>query len=260
MRAVPNLMRSTAYASVLILTGAAAFAQPPAFEVASVRLSQTGSGGRRENIQVGADTVTMRNVSLKSAIRWAYHLFQFQVSGPDWIGYERFDIVAKAAAPAPEEQLRLMARTLLADRFHLALHRVTKEMTAYVLTIGKNGPKFKESTTEGEFTVQPDKQRMILTVQRIQSDQFVDMLSGILNAPVIDQTGLKGKYDIAIDGAKYLDQLSKRGEGGASPDPMGPVALIMIAIQDELGLKVESRKAPIDLLIIDHAEKVPTEN
>ena len=86
------------------------------------------------------------------------------------------------------------------------------------------------------------------------------MLSGILNAPVLDQTGLTGKYDITIDGAKYMDQLSRRNEAGAAPDPMGPAALIMIAIQDELGLKIDSRKAPIDLLIVDHAEKVPTEN
>ena len=88
----------------------------------------------------------------------------------------------------------------------------------------------------------------------------MEMLSGILNAPVIDQTGLKGKYDITIDGAKYMDQLSKHTESGVAPDPMGPAALVMIAIQDELGLKVESRKAPVDLLIVDHAEKIPTEN
>jgi uncharacterized protein (TIGR03435 family) len=254
-------MKSTMIASVLVtLAGAAASAQQPAFEVASIRASQTGQGSRRENIQAGADTVTMRNVTLKAAIRWAYHVFNFQVSGPEWMGFERFDIVAKSAGPVPEDQLRLMAQTLLADRFQLKLHRVTKEMAAYVLSVGKNGIKFKESATDGEFNVQPDQRRMTLTVQRIQGTQFVEMLSGVLRAPVIDQTGLKGKYDITIDGAKYMDQLSKHSESGVAPDPMGPAALVIIAIEDELGLKVESRKAPVDLLIVDHAEKVPTEN
>jgi len=252
-------MKLAAIAPLLIaLAPAATPAQQPAFEVASVRPSREGN--RREQIQVGPGTVTMRNVTLKGAVRWAYHVFNFQVSGPDWIGYERYDIVARSAGPAPEDQLRRMAQALLSDRFRLTLHRTSREMTAYILTVGKNGPKFKESTTEGEFSVQPDQRRMMLTVQRIGSAQFVEMLSGILNAPVLDQTGLTGKYDITIDGAKYMDQLSRHNEAGPAPDPMGPLALIMTAIQDELGLKIDSRKAPIDLLIVDHAEKVPTEN
>jgi uncharacterized protein (TIGR03435 family) len=244
-------MNSTMTATVLIALAGPAFAQPPAFEVASIRVSQGREGGRRENIQVGADTVIMRNVSLKAAIRWAYHVFSFQVSGPDWLGGDRFDIVAKSAGPVPEDQLRLMCQTLLADRFQVKLHRVSKEMTAYVLSVGKSGPKFKESTTEGEFSVQPDPRRMSVTVQRMQAPQFIEALAGIVNAPVVDQTGLTGKYDITVDIAKYMEQLGRKEEA---------VALVLVAIQDELGLKVESRKTPVDLLIVDHAEKVPTEN
>jgi len=243
--------------------GLTLFGQQPAFDVASVRVSQIGKAGgegsRRENIQVGADSVTMRNVSLRSAIRWSYHVFNFQINGPDWIASERFDIVAKAAAPASEDQLRLMGQTLLADRFKLALHRQSKEVGTYILTVGKNGPKFHESASEGESSIQPDQRRMSVAVQRTPLSQLVEILSNVLNAPVIDETGLKGKYDITIDVAKYMQEISRHREAGAS-DPLDPISMIMTGVQEELGLKLESRKSPVDLLIIDGAEKVPTEN
>ena len=82
--------------------------------------------------------------ALKSAIRWAYHVMDAQVVGPDWLANERYDIMAKAAGPAPEAELRVMLQALLAERFKLAVHRQTKEMSAYALTVGKNGPKFHE--------------------------------------------------------------------------------------------------------------------
>ena len=88
-------------------------------------------------------------------------MFNYQITGPDWIGSERFDIVAKAAAPAPEDQLRLMGQTLLADRFKVALHRQSKEVGSYILTVGKSGPKFHESVSEGETSIQPDQRRTL---------------------------------------------------------------------------------------------------
>src|SRR4029077_3672305 len=99
--------------SVTILTAWRAFGQPaPAFYVASVRVSQIGKAGgegsRRESIQFSPDSVTMRNVSFRSAVRWAYHVMDYQVTGPDWMGSERYDIAAKAAAPVREDQLRSM--------------------------------------------------------------------------------------------------------------------------------------------------------
>src|ERR1035441_4249184 len=111
--------------------GQAADSPAPAFAVASVKASQPGAGGgrgRRDNIQVSPGTVTMRNVSLKSSIRWAWHVSEFQVSGPDWLDSERYEIAGKAPGPATEEQLRLMMQTLLRERFKLALHRQTKEL------------------------------------------------------------------------------------------------------------------------------------
>src|ERR1019366_1073156 len=129
--------------TLILFAAAAAFGQTadspaPAFDVASVKASQPGQPGpgggrgRRDNIQVSPGTVTMRNVSLKSSIRWAWHVSEFQVSGPDWLDSERYEIAGKAPGPATEEQLRLMMQTLLRERFKLALHRQTKELSAYV--------------------------------------------------------------------------------------------------------------------------------
>jgi uncharacterized protein (TIGR03435 family) len=228
----------------------------PAFEVASIRASQIGKAGgegsRRENIQAAPGSLNMRNVSLKSCIRWAYHVMDYQVSGPGWLGFERFDIVAKAEGPASEEQLRAMMQALLAERFKLAVHRETKELTAYTLLVGKNGPKFHESTSEGETSIEPEKKTMTVTVQRAPVTQLVEMLANILHAPVLDHTELKGRYDITINIAKYLPEA-----GDASPDP---IALIVTGLQQELGLKLESKKTPVDLVVVDHAEKVQVEN
>jgi uncharacterized protein (TIGR03435 family) len=243
------------------LVSAAAFGQaagvPPTFDVASTKVSQIGKAGgegsRRENIQVSPGSLNMRNVSLKSAIRWAYHVMDFQVNGPDWIANERYDIMAKAAGPAPDEQLRLMLQALLADRFKVAIHRQTKEMSAYALIVGKNGPKFHESQSDGESSLMPDQKTMKVVVQRTPMSQLVEMLGNVLRSPVVDLTELKGRYDITLELAKYIPDRS-------STEPMDPLAIITRGLQDELGLKIEPRKLPIDLVIVDRAEKLPVEN
>jgi uncharacterized protein (TIGR03435 family) len=236
---------------------------PPAFDVASVRAS-TGSGGGRggpmgrmpfgnQNIKIAPDGVSMHGASLKAAIAWAYGAKEFQVNGPDWLDSQRFDIVAKAAGQSTEDQLRVMTETLLADRFKVALHRQTKEMQAYVLVIGKGGSKLIESKTEGESDVQPDQARMQVTFLRTPLAALTDLLYGVLRTPVVDETGLTGKYDVNINMMKYVSM----GSDGGSIDPVG---LIMTALQEELGLKLESRKVALDLLIVDHAEKSAGEN
>lgn len=206
-----------------------------------------------QNIQITPDSVTMRGASLKSVIAWAYGVKDFQVNGPDWLDTQRFDIVAKAAGQSTEDQLRIMTETLLADRFKVALHRTTKEMQAYVLVIGKGGSKLIESKTEGESELQPDQARMQVTILRTPLSALTDMLYGVLRTPVVDETGLKGKYDVSINMMKYVSM----GSDGGSIDPVG---LIMTALQEELGLKLESRKTALDLLIVDHAEKTAGEN
>ena len=126
----------------------------PTFEVASVKRNNTSEPGRqgalfRENINTTDGSVTLRNVTLNSCIKWAYGLQDPQISGPDWITVERYDIVAKSSAPTSEGQLRLMLRTLLADRFKLVVHSEIKSLSVIALTVGKNRPKLRESEITG---------------------------------------------------------------------------------------------------------------
>src|SRR5262245_9397728 len=243
-------------AAVLVWTWAA-WAQTPAFEVASVRRSQGDSVRRNplaEAVQVTPDGVTIRGASLKTAIRWAYKVFEYQVTGPDWTGQERYDFIAKAAGPVPEDQLRRMMQALLSDRLKVAVHRETKDLQAFVLSVGKNGPKFKESMDEGEAKVQPDPLRFTVTIQRMGATQVVEILSNVLRAPVVDNTGLKGKYDVTVSLQKYIP------EPGANSSTFDMVSTMVTAFQEELGLKLESKKIPLELVVVDQAERVPTEN
>jgi uncharacterized protein (TIGR03435 family) len=229
----------------------------PVFDVASVRASQSGKGeGKgRENIQASPGSLSMRNVTLKSAIQWAYHVMSYQVSGPDWINFDLYDISAKAADGAPDKQLQLMLQALLAERFKLVLHRETKELACFVMMAAKGGLKFHESEiTDGEPVVNPNRATMSVEVKGVPADRFVDMLSTLLHAPVINNTGLSGRYDAKVNISKYLP------DGSGKEGSFDPISTILLGLQEELGLKLESKKMPLDLLIVDHAEKVPVEN
>src|SRR6185369_6035816 len=120
-------------------------AEPPAFEVASIRTTEPG----RQSIETSPGSVTMRAVRLGACVQWAYKLTDYQVSGPAWLNDVAFDIVAKASTPASEDELRQMMQKLLEERFQLATHRMKKEMPALILTVGKNGHKLQETDKEG---------------------------------------------------------------------------------------------------------------
>src|ERR1019366_7776463 len=251
--------------TLILFAATAAFGQSadaPAFDVASVKVSPPGTvpvdHRRRDNIQVSPGTVTMRGVSLKASIRWAWHVTEYQVTGPDWLDSQRYEIAGKAAGPATEEQLRLMMQALLQERFKLALHRQTKELAAYLLVVGKNGPKVHESKTEGEASIDINQKQLSVSVQRTPVSQLVDMMSNVLRAPVIDMTGLTGRYDVTLNVAKYAGDLAARGQSIESA-PADPQALISMILQEEFGLKLEAKKMPLDVLIVDHAEKTAGE-
>jgi uncharacterized protein (TIGR03435 family) len=256
-------MQTLSVAGIAILTSVAGFGQstatPPAFEVASVKVSQIGKtggeGSRRERTDHTPASLTMRNVSLKSAIQYAFNVKQYQVTGPGWIETERYDINGKAAGEVGEDQLRLMLQTMLTDRFKLAFHREEKVLPVYALTVAKGGPKFKASETQGEMSAVPGKGRFNGTLLRVTAAQAVDAMSQPLQRPVIDETGLKGAYDISIDASAYLSDETRMKEFQADP-----AQLIFLILEEQCGLKLEPKKAPIQMLIVDGAEKIPTEN
>lgn len=230
----------------------------PAFEAASVKPSARaklgGEGSRKQSVTVDPGRITLVNVTLQACIRAAFEVKDYQISGPSWLEDDRFDISAKAADAVPEKELHRMLQRLLAERFKLEYHTVKKDLPAYVLLVGKNGPKFTESKSEGEFSAMPTG-RTSAKFERAQVSQLVDVLTQILRMPIIDETGLKGKYDIAVDMTSYLPE----GFDHSGPPPDLP-AIAMAAVQNELGLKLESRKVPLDMIVVDHLERAPTEN
>jgi uncharacterized protein (TIGR03435 family) len=243
------------------------FAQTPAFDVASVKVnhaSEMGGEGRfKSNLRTEPGSVEMRNMSLKSCVQWAYQVKDYQVAGPDWIDSARFDINAKAGEPVKEEELRKMMQTLLAQRFKLVSHRETKELPVYILTVAKDGVKMQRSEGEGESSFGPAKGagKLALVAKHATISEFADLLSSPLQREVVDQTGLTEKYDFTIDLSRYLTPEAgrKEGEGGGIERATVENAVAM-GLREQLGLQLSPKKAPIDMIVVDKAEKVPTEN
>ena len=239
----------------LILSCSLCLAADPAFDAASIRMTE---GGVRPDIQTSPGMLTIRNQSLLVTLGWAYDMPAFQITAPAWLNEERFDILAKAEGGGDETQIKLMLRKLLADRFGLQVHNEQKEMQIYAMTLVNSGPKFPESTTEGPPVFDEKRQSgpPVLTAHRVSMTDLAEKISEPLQRPVIDETGLKGRYEIKIDITGYmLDQ--GNGNGGPPPDLM---SLLFKGLQDQLGLKLTSKKESVKLLVIDKMEKTPTEN
>jgi len=280
--------RRLAVPLALLLTGFAATPQTraqtptprPEFEVASVKPNTSGTNMVRIMAPPNGGRLTVTNGSLRMLIAYAYKVKNFELSGTQgWMDSERYDVVAKAPDGSHgEEQLQLMTRTLLEDRFKLMVHRETKEMPVYALLPGKNGPKLPEAkeggcatfgpnlpppargpgqfppTPCGGFFMGPNR----MEGGKISMKQLVDGLSNILGRPVIDKTGFTGTFDVHLEfspeGTAFGGGLPGM-PGGLPPgfDTSGPS--IFTAVQDQLGLKLESQKGPAEILVIDHAER-----
>jgi uncharacterized protein (TIGR03435 family) len=243
---------------------------------------------------------TFTNVSLTMLVQMAYDVRDFQVTAPAWMDSTRFDIQAKVPAGATRDDFRTMLRNLLAERFKLAAHKETKEANIYALIVGKNGPKLKESPQEappatdgaapggGNIAVGPPQRdkngfpmlrggrgnmmllnpngRLQMVGGHAKMAQLAGNLSGQLGRPVIDMTGLTGEYDYQLE----FTREGLAGPRGLPPPPPGALPApadngeagpsIFTALQEQLGLKLDSRKGPVDLIVVDSAEKTPTEN
>ncbi|SPE26967.1 conserved exported hypothetical protein [Candidatus Sulfopaludibacter sp. SbA3] len=255
----------------LFVTVGAAFGQPSAapasFEVASVKAAQLVTGGGEGKARFGLRTspgaVTVQHMPLSAIVRWAYDVKEYQVEGPRWTDNEAYDIFAKAAGPAKDAELRPMMQALLAERFKLAIHREIKELPVYEMTIAKGGHKLKPSTAEGPSNFGPPKGgggKMAVSAERTSMAQFAELVSQPLQRPVIDNTGLKGAFDFTLDLMSYIPL---DADGKPSPDKVAVEdrdTIIIMAVQQQLGLRLEPKKGPIEMLIIDRAEKIPTEN
>ena len=249
-------MKTTLLCFSLAASGLAQTSRP-AFEVASVKLNQQFS--QAETVDTSPGTLTMRSVTLITAMMWAYRLQAPQISGPGWLDSQRYDIFAKAPRPAKDAEMRPMLQTLLAERFNLAVHREDRVMTVPALLVGKGGPKMKESVGDGPSKSTKDLVRGAIIIEGAPMSDLVEQLAKDLSTPVLDLTGLKGRYDFNLNIAAYLPPRSESGRG-AAPAPVDPADVIQAMLQGELGLNLESRKASVEILVIEHAEKSPTEN
>jgi uncharacterized protein (TIGR03435 family) len=239
-------------AGSLVLKG-----QTKEFEAASIKPSAPGGQGFRMQFAEGG-RVMASNVTVAILIQQAYGVREFQILGaPGWVGSDHYDITTVAEGGTKPDDLRPMMRALLADRFKLALHRGTKELPVYALVVGKGGPKFHASTGGGEGP--GNGRRMSIGRGQIELQHgtmafFASELARQLGRTVIDKTELTGEYDLKMDWTP--DESLAAPAGGERPAPaeaIGPS--IFTALQEQLGLKLESTKGPVEILVIDRVEK-----
>jgi uncharacterized protein (TIGR03435 family) len=334
-------MKYRKLALVAACSAIAAFGQTKlSFEAATIKpaapldpakmIAAMQNGGKMPvGVTVGATQAEYLYLDLKSLICYAYGVKPFQVTGPDWLGNTRFDIIAKYPEGAKKDDASKMLQSLLADRFKLEFHRTSEEHPVLALVPGKGGLKLKESTETpkpiddsvpgppgtttmqgpdgpirmsvkpgsgavvdmGEkgrmtYTVVPAKQAIHIDLSMVTISGLADMMTQMMQQfsggvgggrQIVDMTGIKGNYEAALD-ISLADMLAMARSagmdipgapaGGPAPgaagttvasDPNSGAQTVTDAIQS-MGLKLESRKAPIEQLVVDHIEKTPTEN
>ncbi len=244
-------MRPTLLILLAVFCAAAQNDAPPTFDSASIKPNHSGSGSSSSHTRPA--NVEMVNYSLFQVLAHAYQLKDYQIQAPDWMSSERFDILAKAPFGTPEKALPAMLQTLLAERFKLVAHRETKEFPVYCMVVAKGG--FKLQAVEagpGGMNSNSDEMGGQLKATRTTLERMAQWLSQRVDRPVIDMTGIQGSFDFEL---KY-----SRDNAKAESDNTPHYPIVPLAIQEQLGLRLEKRTAPIEILIVDRAEKVPVEN
>jgi uncharacterized protein (TIGR03435 family) len=269
----------------------------PQFEVASIKPSPPGPEATvNVGVHIDGAQVKCNYLSLKDYIRMAYDVKEYQVTGPEWIATERFDISAKLPEGAKKDQLRDMIKQLLADRFHLKLHKESKEFPVYGLIVAKGGSKLKESkadddsqatglNTTGTANISASGNRDGVNIslgngsffgfannrieaKKLDMPRFAETIARFVDKPVVDMTGLTGRYDFSFElTPEDYNAMHVRSaiSAGVILPPQAMRALeasgdsLHSGLQG-LGLKLDPRKAPLDVLVVDQADKVPTEN
>jgi uncharacterized protein (TIGR03435 family) len=258
----PRPLRNFALSTLL---ATAAFAQnpaPPSFEVASVKINRQAPFVDRA-LTARGDTLAMRNLTLRVIAASAYNLPWSQIAGPSWIDSDRFDIVAKAGKPLTEDEMRPMLQSLLAERFHFLSHRETRGVDALALLVPKGGHKMTPSKkNDGSPESRQDPVRGTVIEGATLAELCENLSHDPDSIPVVDLTGLTGRFDFALNMKKYQDAMHARAM--SEPRPTSEAELRLSFLQDlisgELGLRLEPRRAPVEFLVIDRADQKPTEN
>jgi uncharacterized protein (TIGR03435 family) len=245
-------LRIFPFAALLLLGAAPAVSSAgqsqPAFDVVSIHRNVRGGDARVDIVQ---GRVTMNNATLRTLIRNGYDIQNFQFAGgPSWLDSDAYDISAITAdhAEVSEKQYRALVRTLLADRFHLKVHWETRQGDVYALVVAKNGPKLKVGDSSKETGLNTNIAGHLGRMVGINAPVFYlsTVLGNKLSHPVIDKTGLQGKYDWTL--------VWDPDPGSDSTEPS-----IFTAVQEQLGLKLDAQKGPVEMLVIDSVER-PSEN
>ena len=255
-------MRALCFLMPFALSGLVAVGQAPStapgFDVATVKPSQHLVGPDYNNqLSYSPTGIIARNVTLKRLLAEAYQLQLNQVLGPSWLDKNEYDIDAKAAGPGTKEQMALMLRSLVAERFKLTQHSEMRDTRVYELMIGKSGPKIhpmsdgENPTAQAGFHFHGDLRRFadLLAVQLSipASDNPAEPARASPSSiPVLDKTGLSGIFDFSVDIHPELGT--------------DMFASWKRALEDQLGLRIESRKENVGVLVVDEAARVPTEN
>jgi uncharacterized protein (TIGR03435 family) len=313
-----NLLKDgcrTIFLFLMLILPVFAFGQEsnlPSFEVASIRPAEAitpamiAAGKLHVGMSVDNARVDIGYLCLGDLIPIAFKLKPFQISGPNWMKEQRFDIMAKLPEGSTKDQVPEMLQSLLAERFLLKYHRETRDMHIYALVVSKGGHRLKESPAEvaagppppgtitlgtGDNKVQVNPSpggatlisaatgtmrvsigsegQMHMEMSKVSMAQFAEMLTRLVDRPVFDRTELKGNFQVALDLSMENLMLIARASGvnvplpasgmaGTASDPSGGNS-VFSSLQ-QLGLRLESQKAPTEFLVVDRLEKMPTEN
>jgi len=236
----------------------------PTFEVATLKPSDPDVPGHWIHARGGP--LTAHNWSIDDFIELAYGVHERQIVGTlDWMRKDKFDVagVADQEGEPNNYQLKIMIQKLLTDRLRLTLHHDKKELSVYTLSIGRNRPKLSKDENGGSRSndgIGPTAGGIRLSMLNATMEDFADLMQEyVLDRPVVDQTGLAGRFDFQLTWAPDESQLAGRfhnpvGNGNSTAGD-NPLPNLFTAVQEQLGLKLEATKAPCDVLVIDHVEK-----
>jgi uncharacterized protein (TIGR03435 family) len=222
----------------------------PAFDVATIKPSDPDDTGN--GFQLRGRRVHIKNETMNNMISFAYgiHIKQL-VGGPEWFGTDRYDVdgVADVEGAPNLKQMQGMVKKLLADRFKLTFHRERRELSVYAITVGKSGPKLTKSLGDPNGLIdQTGGQQGGQRTERLTNNSMADfalLMQSFVDRPVVDQTGLAGRFDFKL---VWTPNDSLASEPNAAPG-------LFTAMQEQLGLKLEPVKAPAEVLVIDHVER-----